>query len=94
MFRRLQLVVLAVVIAVAAFSTGWLFLFFLIYLGLLVGGGSYILTRLGLADLEAGYAVSQLSGHVGDKLRVTYTLRNTGRVPKPWLEVHNPRAGR
>jgi len=41
-------------------------------------------------DLDAGYAVSQLSGHVGDRLRVTYTLRNTGRVPKPWLEVHNP----
>ena len=33
------------------------FLFFLVYLGLLIGGGSYILTRLGLADLEAGYAV-------------------------------------
>jgi len=55
MFRRLQLVVLVVVLAVAAFSTGWHFLFFLVYLGLLVGGGSYILTRLGLADLEAGY---------------------------------------
>ena len=90
MFRRLQLVVLAVVLAVAAFSTGWQFLFFLVYVGLLVGGGSYILTRLGLSDLEAGYAVSQLSGHVGDRLRITYTLRNTGRLPKPWLEVHNP----
>jgi uncharacterized protein (DUF58 family) len=88
--RRLQLLVLAVVLVVAAFSTGYPFLFFLVYLGLLVGGGSYILTRLGLADLEAGYAVSQLSGHVGDKLRVTYTLRNTGRLPKPWLEVYNP----
>src|SRR5690606_25565976 len=43
-----------------------------------------------LSDLEAGYAVSQLHGHVGDKLRVTYTLRNAGRIPKPWLEVHNP----
>ena len=90
MFRRLQLLVLSVVLIVAAFSTGYLFLFFLVYLGLLVGGGSYILTRLGLADLEAGYAVSQLSGHVGDRLRVTYTLRNTGRLIKPWLEVHNP----
>ena len=90
MFRRLQLVVLVVVLAVAAFSTGYKFLFFLVYVGLLVGGGSYILTRLGLSDLEAGYAVSQLSGHVGDRLRITYTLRNTGRVPKPWLEVHNP----
>src|SRR3954447_1482530 len=90
MFRRLQLVLLVVVLAVAAFSTGWDFLFFLVYLGLLVGGGSYVLTRLGLTDLEAGYSVSQLHGHVGDKLRVTYTLRNAGRVPKPWLEVHNP----
>ncbi len=90
MLRRLQLLVLAVVLIVAAFSTGLPFLFFLVYVGLLVGGGSYVLTRLGLSDLEAGYAVSQLSGHVGDRLRVTYTLRNTGRMPKPWLEVHNP----
>jgi uncharacterized protein (DUF58 family) len=90
MIRRLQLLILAVVLVVAAFSTGYPFLFFLVYLGLLVGGGSYIITRLGLADLEAGYAVSQLTGHVGDVVRVTYTLRNTGRLPKPWLEVHNP----
>ncbi len=90
MVRRLQLVVLAVVLLVAAFSTGLPFLFFLVYLALLIGGGSYILTRLGLSDLEAGYAVNQLSGHVGDRLRITYTLRNTGRLPKPWLEVYNP----
>ncbi|MEI7744852.1 MAG: DUF58 domain-containing protein [Chloroflexota bacterium] len=90
MIRRLQLLVLIVVLVVAAFSTGYPFLFFLVYLGLIVGGGSYILTRMGLADLEAGYAVSQLAGHVGDRLRVTYTLRNTGRLPKPWLEIHNP----
>ena len=90
MLRRLQLLVLAVVLVVAAFSTGEEALFFLIYVGLLIGGGSYILTRLGLSDLEAGYAVSQLSGHVGDRLRVTYTLRNTGRLIKPWLEIHNP----
>ena len=38
------------------------------YLGVLVVGGSYLLTRLGLADLEAGYAVNQLSGHVGDTI--------------------------
>jgi uncharacterized protein (DUF58 family) len=88
--RRLQLLGLAIVLAVAAFSTGYPFLFFLVYLGLLIGGGSYVLTRMGLADLEAGYAVSQLTGHVGDRLRITYTIRNTGRLPKPWLEVHNP----
>ena len=90
MFRRLQLLLLASVLVLAAFSTGRPFLFYLVYLGVLVVGGSYVLTRLGLADLEAGYAVSQLSGHVGDRIRVTYTLRNTSRLPKPWLEIHNP----
>jgi uncharacterized protein (DUF58 family) len=90
MFRRLQLLLLAAILVVAAFSTGWAFLFYLVYLGVLVIGGSYVITRLGLADLEAGYAVNQLSGHVGDRIRVTYTLRNTSRIPKPWLEIHNP----
>ena len=90
MIRRIQLLLLAAVLVVAAFSTGQPFLFYLVYLGVLVVGGSYVLTRLGLSDLEAGYAVNQLSGHVGDRLRVTYTLRNTSRIPKPWLEVHNP----
>jgi uncharacterized protein (DUF58 family) len=90
MVRRLQLLLLAGVVVVAAFSTGLPFLFYLVYLGLLIVGGSYVLTRLGLSDLEAGYAVSQLSGHVGDRMRVTYTLRNTSRLPKPWLEVNNP----
>lgn len=90
MFRRLQLLILAAILVIAAFSTGEPFLFYLVYLGVLVVGGAYVLTRLGLADLEAGYAVGQLSGHVGDRIRVTYTLRNTSRIPKPWLEVHNP----
>jgi uncharacterized protein (DUF58 family) len=89
-FRRLQLLVLGAVLVVAAFSTGLAFLFYLVYLAVLVVGGSYVLTRLGLSDLEAGYAVNQLSGHVGEQIRVTYTLRNTSRVPKPWLEIHNP----
>src|SRR5260221_9872832 len=90
MFRRLQLLVLGAILVIAAFSTGLPFLFYLVYLAVLVLGGSYVLTRLGLSDLEAGYAVNQLSGHVGDQIRVTYTLRNTSRVPKPWLEIHNP----
>ena len=88
--RRLQLLAIAAVLLVAAFSTGLEFLFYLVYLAIIVIGGSYVVTRLGLSDLEAGYAVSQLNGHVGDRVRVTYTLRNTSRIPKPWLEVHNP----
>ena len=90
MLRRFQFLLLGVVLLVAAFSTGLPFLFYLLYLGILVIGGSYVLTRLGLSDLEAGYAVSQLHAHVGEQLRITYTLRNAGRLPKAWLEVHNP----
>jgi uncharacterized protein (DUF58 family) len=88
--RRLPFLVVGSVLVVAAFSTGYEFLFYLVYLGLLVVGGSYLVTRNGLADLEAGYAVNQLHAHVGDQLRTTYTLRNTSRLPKLWLEVHNP----
>jgi uncharacterized protein (DUF58 family) len=88
--RKLQLLVVAAILVIAAFSTAFPFLFYLLYLAILVIGGSYVLVRLGLTDLEAGYAVSQLHGHVGDKMRVTYTLRNGSRLPKPWLEIHNP----
>lgn len=90
MIRRLQIIVIGAVLLIAAFSTGQEFLFYLLYLAVLVLGGSYVAVRLGLTDLEAGYAVSQLSGHVGEQMRVTYTLRNGSRLPKPWLEVHNP----
>ena len=90
MIRRLQALVVATILLVSAFATGQAFLFYLLYLGVLIVGGSYVLTRLGLSDLEAGYAVNQLHGRVGDTLRLTYTLRNAGRIPKPWLEVNNP----
>ena len=90
MIRKLELLIVAAVLVIAAFSTGLPFLFYLLYLAILIIGGSYVLVRLGLADLEAGYVVSQLHGHVGDKMRVTYTLRNGSRLPKLWLEIHNP----
>ena len=90
MLRRLRVVALAALLLIAAFSTGAIFLFFLVYLGALVIGGSYVLTRIGLADLEAGYVLDRLHAHAGDALRATYTVRNTSRLPKPWLEAHNP----
>lgn len=90
MIRKLQVLLIAAILLIAAFSTGLPFLFYLVYLGVLVIGGSYVVTRLALINLEAGYAVSQLFGHVGDQLRITYTLRNAGLLPKPWLEVHSP----
>jgi uncharacterized protein (DUF58 family) len=90
MIRRLQILIVAGVLIVAAFSTGDEFLFFLLYLGIVIAGGSYVMTRFGLADLEAGYVLDRLHAEVGDILRATYTVRNTSRLPKPWLEVHNP----
>lgn len=87
---RLRLVIAGAVVVVAALSTGLPFLWFASYLGAIVVGGSWIAVRIGLTGLEAGYAVDRLSGHVGDRVRITYTVRNTVRLPKPWLEVHNP----
>ncbi len=90
MIRRLQFLVVATVLLVAAFSTGLGFLFYVVYLGLLAIGGSYVLTRFGLADLEAGYRVDHRQGHVGDDMRTTYSISNASGLPKPWLEVYNP----
>ena len=90
MIRRLQFLIVAVVLLIAAFSTGLAFLFYVVYLGLLAIGGSYVLTRFGLADLEAGYRVDHRQGHVGDDMRTTYSISNASRLPKPWLEVYNP----
>ncbi len=90
MIRRLQFLIVAIVLLVAAFATGLPFLFFVVYLGLLAVGGSYVLTRFGLADLEAGYRVDHRQGHVGDDLRTTYSISNASGLPKPWLEVYNP----
>jgi uncharacterized protein (DUF58 family) len=90
MVRRIEVLVAAVVLLIAALSTGAQFLFFLVYLGILVIGGSYVVTRFGLADLEAGYVLDRLHAQAGDMLRANYTVRNTSRLPKLWLEVHNP----
>lgn len=90
MIRRLQAGALAIALVAAAFSTGLELLFYVFYLVLLVVGGAYLVTRTGLIDLEAGYALDRLHAHVGEQLRATYTLRNVGRWPKLWLEIHNP----
>jgi len=88
--RRLQFLLVAVILLIAAFSSGLSFLFYVVYLGLLAIGGSYVLTRYGLADLEAGYRVDHRQAHVGDDLRTTYSISNASGLPKPWLEVYNP----
>jgi uncharacterized protein (DUF58 family) len=88
--RRLPIIIVSGALLIAAFSTGAPFLFFLVYLGILVIGGAYVVTRFGLADLEAGYALDRVTAAVGETLRVTYTVRNAERIPKLWLELHNP----
>ena len=88
MFRRLQAIALATILVVAAFSTGYDFLFYL--LSRHPGDRRVLRPRpLGLSDLEAG------CGQPAARTRrrpdaVTYTLRNSSRLPKPWLEIHNP----
>jgi uncharacterized protein (DUF58 family) len=88
--RRLQFLIVAVVLIVAAFMSGLPLLFYVVYLGLLAVGGSYVLTRFGLADLEAGYRVDHRQGHVGEDLRTTYSISNASPLPKLWLEIYNP----
>ena len=90
MLRRLEILLVGAVLLVGAFATGADFLFFLVYLVLIVVGGAYLLSRFGLADLEAGYALDRTHGHVGEQLRATYTLRNVSRLPKLWLESSSP----
>lgn len=90
MVRRIEFAVIAFVVVIAALSTGAQFLFFLVYVGILVVGGSYVLTRFGLADLEAGYVLDRQHAQTGDFLRASYTVRNASRLPKFWLEVRNP----
>jgi uncharacterized protein (DUF58 family) len=90
MIRRLEFLLVAAILVIGAFTTGADFVFFLVYLGILAIGGAYVLTRVGLSALEAGYALDRLHAEVGDVLAATYTLRNTSRLPKLWLEVFNP----
>jgi uncharacterized protein (DUF58 family) len=88
--RRLQIGGLTMLLTVAAFSTGAPILYFLLYLGIIATGGAYLVTRLGLADLEAGYMLDRPHARAGEYLRATYTVRNTSRLPKFFLEAHNP----
>ncbi len=53
-------------------------------------GLAYLLARRGLTSLEAGSWLDRQHATVGDTLTVTYTLRSSARLPKPWLETHSP----
>ena len=92
MLRRIQVLVLAGVLLIAALSTGAPFLFFLVYLSILVVGGSYVVTRFGLADLEAGYVLDRVHAQAGDILRASYTVRNTAGCRSSGSRFTTPRA--
>jgi uncharacterized protein (DUF58 family) len=87
---RVGFVALAVVTVVAALSTGSQPLYFLVYLAGLTLLLAYLAARRGLAGLEAGSWLDRRHATVGDALTITYTIRNPGRLPRPWLEVGSP----
>jgi uncharacterized protein (DUF58 family) len=79
-----------IALAVVAFTTGFVALTFLAWMLLLLLGGTWLLTRLAIRGLEAGYAVDRRVAPVGDTITIAYTVRDPGRLPRLWLDVHSP----
>ncbi len=90
MLRKLGFLATVGLVAMAALLTGLAEVYFFLYLGLVVLGLAYLLARRGLTSLEAGSWLDRQHATAGDTLTVTYTLRSTARLPKPWLEAHSP----
>lgn len=90
MLRTFGLLLTVGLVIAAAALTGSTVVYFFVYLGLVVMGLAYLLARRGLTGLEAGSWLDRQHATVGDTLTVTYTLRSSARLPKPWLEVHSP----
>jgi uncharacterized protein (DUF58 family) len=90
MLRRFQLLVVGGLLLVGALSTGAIALYFLLCLGVFVVGASWLMTRLALTGLEAGFGLDRASARVGSSVRASYTVRNRSRLPKLWLEVQSP----
>ena len=90
MLRNLGLLLTVGLVVAAAAMTGSVEVYFFLYLGLVTVGMAYLLARRGLTGLEAGSWLDRTHATVGDTLAVTYTLRSSARLPKPWLETHSP----
>ena len=88
--RKLGLLGAGLTVVLAALLTGEPYVYFFVYLGAVTLGTAYLLARRGLSDLEAGAWLDRHHATVGDVLTVTYTMRSTARLPKPWLEIHSP----
>jgi uncharacterized protein (DUF58 family) len=90
MLRILGFLLTVGLVVAAAAMTGSTEVHFFLYLGLIVVGMAYLLARRGLDSLEAGSWLDRSHATVGDSLSITYTLRSSSRLPKPWLETHSP----
>lgn len=87
--RHLRLLFVVTALAVAAFSTGIDFLFFLVYLAAALLAGSWLYARRGLRGVRADYRVVNPRTHVGEVLQAIYRVDNHDRLPKTWVEVSN-----
>ncbi len=87
--RHLRLLFLVTALVVAAFSTGIEFLFFLVYLTVAIGIGSWLYARRGLRGVRADYRVLNPRTHVGEVLQAIYRVENHDRFGKPWVECWN-----
>lgn len=90
MLRRLQLLLAGSVLLVAALSTGAQVLYFLFLLGTIVVVAAWLITRVGLSGIDAGFALDRPQAQVGDRMRAVYTVRDRWRLPRPWIEVQSP----
>jgi len=87
--RHLKLLFLVTALVVAAFSTALNHLFFLAYLSVAVGIGSWLFARRGLKNVRADYRVLNPRTHVGEVLQAVYRVENHDRFGKPWIECWN-----
>ncbi len=90
MLRKLGFLAVILVFVLLALLTGAVEIYFFLYLVLIVVGLAYLLARRGLDALEAGAWPDRQHATRGEMLTVTYTLRSSARLPKPWLESHSP----
>jgi uncharacterized protein (DUF58 family) len=90
MLRRFGIVTLAALVALVALATGEESLYFLVFLAATTILIAYLVARRGLVDLQAGSWLERGQATAGEILTLTYTLRNTAWLPKPWLEVTSP----
>ncbi len=85
--RPWHFAVLWVGLFVAAVSSGVELLSYLSYLLLFIGAAMWVTARLTLEGLTVERTVGQAYAHLGDKIELSYELRNDHRLGKLWVEV-------